>query len=166
MYELKPLSPDSLSTALEKAQRYRLLNEPLEAESICRDILAVDPAHQEALVTLLLALTDQFEERLFPCFDQAQEVLAALDDEYSRTYHKGIVCERRAKAQFKRGGQRAGSVAYDWFRQALECFEQAAEVRPRGNDDAILRWNTCVRILNAHRELAPEPEESTRTWLE
>jgi hypothetical protein len=77
MFELKALSPDSLPTALEKAHRYRLLNEPMEAESICRDILAVAADHQEALVTLLLALTDQFEERLYPCFDQAQEVLAS-----------------------------------------------------------------------------------------
>jgi hypothetical protein len=166
MFELKPLSPDSLPTALEKAHRYRLLNEPLEAESICRDILAVSPGHQEAVVTLLLALTDQFEERLFPCFDQAQEALASIRDEYSRVYHHGIVCERRAKAQLKRGGPHCGSVAYEWFRQALESFEQAAELRPRGNDDAILRWNTVVRMLSAHRELAPEPEESARTWLE
>lgn len=166
MFELKPLSPDSVPTALEKAHRYRLLNEPLEAESICRDVLAVAPGHQEALVTLLLALTDQFDERLYPCFDQAQEALAAIQDEYSRTYHQGIAFERRAKAHQKRGGQRSGSVAYGWFRQALESFERAAEIRPRGNDDAILRWNTVVRILEAHRELAPEAEEPARTWLE
>lgn len=166
MFDLKPLSPEALSAALEKAQRYRLLNEPLEAESICRDILAVDSGHGEARVTLLLSLTDQLEERLHPCFDQALEVLAGISDEYSRTYHHGILCERRAKAQHKRGGPRSGHIAYGWFRQALEHFEKAAELRPRGNDDAILRWNTCVRILGSHRELQPASDEAAVSWLE
>jgi hypothetical protein len=50
MYELKPLSREAIPAALEKAYRYRLLNEPLEAESICRDILEADPENQEATV--------------------------------------------------------------------------------------------------------------------
>ena len=166
MFQLKPLSREAIPAALEKAQRYRLLNEPLEAESICRDILEVDPGHQEAIVALLLALTDQFEERPHPCLEQAREFLDRIQDEYNRTYHTGIVCERRAKAQFKRGGGRAGHIAHDWFREAMEHYEEAAEIRPAGNDDAILRWNTCARILMAHAELVPEPEETFRQWLE
>jgi len=42
-FELKTLSPESVPRALAKAERYRLLNEPVEAESICLDVLAVDP---------------------------------------------------------------------------------------------------------------------------
>ena len=38
-----------MPAALEKALRYRLLNEPVEAESICRDVLEVDPDNQAAL---------------------------------------------------------------------------------------------------------------------
>ncbi len=166
MFELKPLSREAVPAALEKAYRYRLLNEPLEAESICRDVLEVDPGNQEATVTLLLALTDQLEERQTPCFEQAREVLSRIQDEYSRTYHHGILCERRAKAQLHRGGQRAGHIAYEWFRQAMEQYEKAAEIRPAGNDDAILRWNTCARILMTTPGLVPEPEETFRTWLE
>ena len=60
-FELKTLSPEAVPRALEKAERYRLLNEPGEAESICLDALDVEPDNQEALVTLLLALTDQFD---------------------------------------------------------------------------------------------------------
>jgi tetratricopeptide (TPR) repeat protein len=165
MFELKPLSREAVPAALEKAYRYRLLNEPVEAESICRDILEVDPGNQEAAVTLLLAMTDQFDERPM-CFEQAREVLAQIQDEYTRTYHGGIVCERKAKAYFRRGGPRAGHNAYEWFRQAMDHFERAAEIRPAGNDDAILRWNTCVRILSHHPELQPDAEVAHRSWLE
>ncbi|HEY0512403.1 MAG TPA: hypothetical protein VGH73_10890 [Thermoanaerobaculia bacterium] len=166
MYELKPLSREAIPAALEKAHRYRLLNEPLEAESICRDILEADPGNQEATVTLLLALSDQFEERSTPCLEQARQVLAQIRDEYSRTYHAGIVCERRAKAQLKRGGTHAGHVAHDWFQEAMAHFEKAAGIRPAGNDDAILRWNTCARLLMTNPRLVPAPEETSRSWQE
>jgi len=42
MYELKRLTKEAVPRALEKAERYRLLNEPTEAESICQDILRVE----------------------------------------------------------------------------------------------------------------------------
>ncbi|MFL6232652.1 MAG: hypothetical protein ACJ76N_05910 [Thermoanaerobaculia bacterium] len=166
MYDLKPLSREAIPAALEKAHRYRLLNEPLEAESICRDILAADPGNQEAAVTLLLALTDQFEDHPNPCLEQARQVLAQIRDEYSRTYHAGIICERRAKAQLKRGGAHAGYIAHDWLKEAMEHFEKAAALRPPGNDDAILRWNTCARALMANPRLVPAPEETSYSWQE
>ena len=166
MFELKPLSRDAVPTALEKAHRYRLLNEPLEAESICRDVLEADPGNQEALVTLLLALTDQFDDRPSPCIEQAREILARLRDDYGRAYYGGIVCERRAKAHLRRGGPHSGHGAYEWFRQAMDLYEQAIALRPSGNDDAILRWNTCARILMSNPKLVPEPEETFRPLLE
>src|SRR4029079_1472131 len=102
MFELKRLSPAAVPAALEKDHRYRLLNEPTDAESICRDVLAVDPDNQEALVTLVLALCDQLEERMAAAYDQARHALAQLKDEYKRQYYAGILCERRAKAQQRR----------------------------------------------------------------
>jgi len=166
MFELKRLSPAAVPAALEKAHRYRLLNEPTDAESICRDVLAVDADNQEALVTLVLALSDQLEERMAAAYDQARVALAQLKDEYKRHYYAGILCERRAKAQQSRGGPRAGHTVYDWFRQAMDHYENAAAVRPAANDDALLRWNACVRVLNAHPDLEPEAEEAFRPWLE
>jgi tetratricopeptide (TPR) repeat protein len=166
MFELKRLSKEAVPAALEKAVRYRLLNEPLEAESICRDILAVEPDHQEAAVTLLLALTDQFEDRLAAAVEQAQETLLKLRDEYSRIYYGGIVCERRARVHLKRGGPHAGRSAYGWLRQAMEHYEKAAALRPPANDDAILRWNTCARLIMGNAALVPEAEESFQPWLE
>ena len=165
-FELKPLSRDAIPAALEKAHRYRLLNEPGEAESICQDILAVDPENQDALVTLFLALTDQFDDRLAAVVEHARDVLPRLRDEYSRLYYGGILCERRAKAHLKRGGPVAGHSAYEWLHQAMDCFEKAAAIRPPANDDAILRWNTCARMLMHPPGLTPEAEEAFQPWLE
>ena len=166
MFELKPLSQQAVPAALEKAHLYRLLNEPMEAESICRDVLEIEPDNQDAMVILLLALTDQFEERLAPAVEETRELLARLRDEYGRRYYRGIVCERRAKALLQRGGPHAGHTAYAGLREAMEHFEQAAAIRPAGNDDAILRWNTCARILMGNPRLVPEAEERFQPWLE
>jgi hypothetical protein len=166
MFELKRLSPDAVPAAIEKAHRYRLLNEPLEAESICRDVLVVDPDNQEALITVVLALSDQFPERLAAAYDEARELLLGLRDEYAREYYEGILCYRRAKAQLGRGGLQTGHVVYHWVREAMEHFERAATLRPPANDDALLRWNACARLLDAHPELAPAAEETFQPWLE
>ncbi len=55
MFDLKPLTPPATPAALEKAMRYRLLNEPGEAESICLEVMAVEHCNQKAQVMLLLA---------------------------------------------------------------------------------------------------------------
>jgi len=165
-FELKRLSPDAIGEAHEKAEHYRLLNEPGQAESICLDILEVDPDHQGALVTMLLALTDQFSHRLAAAFREAMEVVPRLEGEYARNYYEGIIWERRAKARHKRGGPGAGHEAYDGLRRALDLYARAIELRPEGNDEAILRWNTCVRILDRDPHLRPAPEETFRPLLE
>lgn len=155
MFELKPITKDSIAPALQKAERYRIINDPSSAESICLDVLHVDPGNQEALVTLLLAITDQFAEGPAEGVQRARELLARLQSGYKRAYYAGIICERCAKAQLHRDTPGAGELAYDWFRQAMSWYEQAAAQRPAGNDEAILRWNTCARILN--RGGLPEP---------
>ncbi len=166
MFELKPLSKEALPAALEKAVRYRLLNEPMQAESICRDILRVDPDHQEALINLVLALTDQFNQRLAVNFAEAEKIVGRLGEEYARLYYRGIMCERRANAHHRHGGPGSGPVAYDWLRRAMEQYERASELRPPGNDEAILRWNTCVRLIRRHRELRPAAAETFHPMLE
>jgi hypothetical protein len=105
MFELKPLSQEAVAAALEKAMRYRLLNEPAEAESICHDVLRVDPENQQALVILLLALTDRFGKGYGVGVLQAQEVLPRLRDAYERAYYAGIICERQAKARLRRAAR-------------------------------------------------------------
>jgi hypothetical protein len=157
MYQLKPLSKAAVPAALEKAERYRLLNEAGEAVSICEDVLAVDPNHQAAMVMLLLALTDQLADE--PAVGaRAQQIAESLLDEYERFYYTGIVAERSAKAHLRRRGVAPQGV-YEWLSEAMECFERAEAVRPRGNDDAILRWNACARLLRDHSHLRPSSDQ-------
>jgi hypothetical protein len=159
MFTLKKLSPDAIPAALEKAQRYRMLDEPGEAESICLDVLAIDPLNQDALVALLLARTEQFERELARKFTEARALLPLLESEYARVYFEGLICERRAKAVLFHGALGSGRAAFDWFVQAMRHFERANELKPRGNDEAILRWNRCARILNERPDIAPDEDE-------
>jgi tetratricopeptide (TPR) repeat protein len=164
MFELKALSPESIDRSLEKAERYRFLNEPEEAESICLDILAIAPDNQQALVTLLLALTDQFPRGSSDTHRQAHEVLGQLEGEYERAYYAGIVCERRANTRLHGHHTGAEAVAYDLYRQAMAHYERADELSPFGNEDARLRWNTCARQIMRHR-LAPAAEDAREPIL-
>src|SRR5262249_13777825 len=164
-FELKRLSDDAVPRALAKAERYRLLNEPGEAESICLDALAVDPANQSALTTLLLALTEQFDDDPRACVPKAWETVAQLHDEYERAYYTGLIHERRAKAQLRQEVPGSGPLIYDWLRQAMECYERAEAIRPGGNDDAILRGNACARLIRNNRRLAPRVEHDVEPLL-
>jgi hypothetical protein len=161
MFATKPISPESVAGALAKAERYRLLNEPNEAESICRDILEVDPDNLQAKITLILALTDQIPVD-GQAFVSALSNAGRLPSAYERAYYSGIAWERRAKARHDSAGQGSRQYVHEWIVNALNLFEQAEMLRPPGNDDAVLRWNACVRFLSLkqltpHTEEAPEP---------
>src|SRR5262245_39825637 len=158
MFDLKPIDHEAVPRALEKAERYRLLNEPEEAESICLDVLSVEPENQPALTTLLLALTDQFRADCRDCFVRAREVLPKWQGDYERHYYEGIIYERRAAAHLDRGGAGSGALSYDWLRQAMRCYDQAEALRPPQNDDALLRWNTCARLIAKHGLTEPAVE--------
>jgi hypothetical protein len=150
MFQPKPISKDAIPAALAKAERYRLLNEPEEAESICLDVLQIEPANQEALVMLMLALTDQFRDETTAsrhAASRANEIIPRLSDEYERLYYAGIIRERRARAVLLRDRYAPGASATEWLREAMVFFERAEAIRPPHNDDAVLRWNTCARLL-------------------
>jgi hypothetical protein len=166
MFKLMPLCEEAIPAAIEKARCYRYLNEAVEAESICLDILDIEPQNQQALVMLLLSLTDQFEHQLNPAFTKARDVLPRLQDKYSRAYYNGIICERRAKSHLQRGGPGSGRMAYEWFRQAMDSYQEAIDIRLHGNDDAILRWNTCARILIRNPDVVPAEAETGESMLE
>lgn len=159
MFELKRLSNEGVIAALSKAERYRLLNEPWEAESICRDVLEVDPENQRALVTLVLAVTDQFALEPGTNVAAARALLPRLAGEYERAYYAGIICERWAKRLLDHDAPGTGPLVYDWLRDAMECYERAEALRKPGDDDALLRWNTCARLIMKHERLRPAPAE-------
>lgn len=163
MFELKSLHAEAVPAALEKAKHYRLLNEPGATESICLDILKIEPNSQEALVMLILAMSDRFARDYAVGDTQTQDYLSRIEDEYERTYYTGIIYERRAKAVLDRGTPLSASNAYELFRQAMSWFDKAEAIRPVGNDDAILRWNGCARIV-MHNKL--EPREMDNDFLE
>src|SRR4051812_21231547 len=158
MSELKKISREAIPRAVQKAERYRLLNQSWATESICLDILEVDPANQPVLVMLLLALTDQFESEPGALVRRAQAVLERLTDPYQRAYYAGIISERLGHAQLAHGALHADALAHESLQAAMKAFERAEALRQPGNDDAILRWNTCARAI-AERRLAAPIEE-------
>ncbi|MEP6903213.1 MAG: hypothetical protein ABJA66_15800 [Actinomycetota bacterium] len=163
MFELKSLHKEAVGAALEKAKHYRLLNEPGAAQSICLDILQVEPDNQDALVTIVLAISDRFGTDYAIGDSQIKNYLDQLSDDYERAYYTGIVYERRAKAVLKRNTHGSESTAFEFFVQAMNWFEKAEAVRPTGNDDAILRWNGCARIIMSNKL---EPREMANDFIE
>ncbi len=166
MTELRTLSAQAIPDAIERAKHYRLLNEPDQAESICHDILAVDGDHQEVLVILLLSLTDQFATGGASAVSQAKSVCARFTDEYQKTYYSGLINERDAKAMLGKRGQQFRFVAYDRIQAALEHYGKAIEIHPPNNDDAILRWNACLRMIERNQLTAPDQSERDAMELE
>jgi len=164
MFELKPISHDAVQEALAKAERYRLLNDPQLAESICEDILRAEPDNMQALVTLILALTDHRDRPAVVM--KAKEHVAKLAPGYEQHYYTGLIWERLASAWLRQGLPGSAHDTYDAYREAMRFYEMAEAHRPPGNDDAILRWNTCARILNAHPELRPRPAEQYQAVLD
>src|SRR5438046_558842 len=129
MFELKTLSPEAVPRALAKAERYRLLNEPGEAVSICLDALEIDPTNQEAIATLLLAITEQFEADMSRVND-AWQAVARITDGYERTYYTGIIFERRAKAFLRPATPARGRRPLLRPRRRSEAPRTAGTVRP------------------------------------
>ncbi len=166
MFELERISKQAIPGALAKAERYRLLNEPLMAESICLDILEIDPDNQAAIVTLILALSDQFSHAAPSELAKARDLLRRLTDEYDKAYYAGILAERRATALLEQGGGRRGHVAYELYREAMNWYEQARSLASSDNDDPILRRNTCARLIKKYPHVRPAPDDPAEHMLE
>jgi tetratricopeptide (TPR) repeat protein len=149
-YRLKRLGERNLAAALSKAEQYRALNEPEEAESICRDVLAESPDDQHALRTLGLALTDRFAHEWSGIFDEAVAVFRKLTNTYERVYFIGVAWERCGKAQLLKG--QSNNAAHS-LERAMEHFSEAERIGPKDAPDPVLRWNRCVRLIDAHPEL-------------
>lgn len=157
---LKPISREGVPAALQKAHRYRILNDPTAAESICLDVLAVEPDNVDAQVMHLLSITDQFVHGHAADLHRAEQAVARLADEYKRAYYGGVTLERWSKGILNLGAPGAGEVAYEWIERALERYAKAESLRTPGNDEAILRWNTCVRLLERDPHLKPRAAEA------
>jgi hypothetical protein len=164
-FELKPLSKDSIDAALGKAEHYRFLNQPRLAESICLDVLDIDRENQKAAIVLLLALTDQFKQSSTKAAKQALELANSLKDEYSKIYYTGIIHERQGAAALSSSLPGTDFDAYMWYREAMQFYEKADEINKGENNDPILRWNTCARII-MESHLHERPSDDYQTMLE
>lgn len=165
MQELKSISVESIPRALVRAKHYRLLNEPWQAESICRDVLQVDPDNQQALLYLVLAITDQFGKMKQSREREAISLCKKLNSKYEQHYYRGIIAERMGKIALKKTTPRAKYIAYEYYRKAMKFFEDAQEIQPPQNQDSILRWNACVRAIDEFK-LQASPEEDRVPFLE
>jgi tetratricopeptide (TPR) repeat protein len=148
--ELKPLAEKNLDAAVALAKHYRDLNQPDDAESICRDVLAVSPEDVDARRTLGLALTDRFPTAWMTLFDEACAAFARLPSEFERVYYTAIAWERYAKAQLEAGREHNAIHA---FEEALGRFEQAERLAPKDDPAPVLHYNRCVRALTTHPDL-------------
>lgn len=165
MFELKRIHADAIPAALARVERYRLLNEPRVAESICHDILAVDPDNQQALVGLVLSLTDLFGSTAEVSLTEVLGLIARLDGEYERLYYTGVTYERQGRSRLARNYPGSKHDAYDLLHEAMLWFGKAEGLHPSGNDDAILRWNSCARLIASHK-LAPRVDSDAPVMLE
>jgi hypothetical protein len=146
VFNLKPLSKDAVGHALSRAEHYRLLNQPGVAESICLDILTADADNQRAKIILLLSLTDQFGQKQGKP-KMAEDIANSLSDPYSKLYYLGIIHERQGNTALNSSIPGSGFDAYEWYLEAMDFYEKADEINPSGNEDVVLRWNTCARII-------------------
>ncbi len=145
-FNLKPLSQDAIAPALTRAEHYRLLNQPGVAESICLDILIADKDNQKAKIILLLSLSDQFGQKQSKA-KMAEDIANSLKDPYSKLYYLGIIHERHGNTSLSSSNPGSDFDAYEWYLEAMDFYEKADEINPSGNDDVVLRWNTCARII-------------------
>ena len=58
---------------------------------------------------------------------------------------------RRAKAELLAGLEPFEVTAL--LRKALDHYQAAEKLHPPGNDEAILRWNYCVRLAKSRPDL-------------
>ena len=162
-YALKPLFARNLDKAITLAKHYRDLNQPEDAESICRDVLAVAPDNADALRTLGLALTDRFPTAWMTLFDEARSAFAKLPSEYERVYYEGVAWERYAKAQVGLGRAHNALHAYE---EAMDRFERAEQLSAKDEPAPILHYNRCVRALLENDDLARASREHIEPEIE
>lgn len=155
---------DSIDIVLDKARQYRSLLEPDLAISICLDIFAVDAQHQEALVIYILALSDTLSHGGTGTHKPDKKILNAikqLKSKYQQDYYQGIFYERKARSLMRHAMSR--SFAYNLLFQAIECYQKAEKLSPKGNDDTILRHNACLRTIE-NEHLQPRQDADDVDW--
>ena len=102
---------------------------------------------------LVLAISDQFSDGVPGSVSEARAAAQRIRDEYERAYYAGIICERRAKVVLHQTRLGSEAIAYHLLREAKGWYERAEALRPPGNDDVLLRWNSCARLIMRHPQV-------------
>ncbi len=140
----------AIDQAIEKAKQYRSLLEPEIAESICLDVLNIDPDNQSVLIIYILALLDQISRAETQSqIKTIERTIEKLSSQYQRYYYTGLLNERRARHLITQA--MSHSFAYEYFAEALNYYQQAIDRCPEKNDEAILRWNSCIRTIEKEK---------------
>ncbi|MDC9725967.1 MAG: hypothetical protein PSN44_08665 [Gammaproteobacteria bacterium] len=148
--KLHDIRMDAVDEALLKAKQYRSLLEPEIAESICLDVLHIDPENQSVLIVYILALLDQISRTEKQTqIKSIERTIEKLTSQYQRYYYSGLLNERRARHLITQA--MSHSFAYDYFIEALKFYQQAVDRCPEKNDEAILRWNSCIRTIEKEK---------------
>jgi tetratricopeptide (TPR) repeat protein len=148
--KLHDIRISAVEKALEKAKQYRSLLEPEIAESICLDVLNIDPENQGVLIVYILALLDQVARAENQTqIKTIERTIEMLTSQYQRYYYTGLLSERRARHLLTQA--MSHSFAYDYFIEALAFYQQAIDRCPEKNDEAILRWNSCIRTIEKEK---------------
>ena len=96
----------------------------------------------------------------------AQEILAQIKGDYEKAYYAGIIWERVGHMRIRQVGTGGGASAYHALREAMTDYESAMNFASPGNDDAILRWNTCARVIMQNPEIRPLSEDDpAQAWV-
>ena len=76
-----------------------------------------------------------------------------------------MISERLGNTRIRQGDPGARTSAYHALRDAMSHYETAMDFAPPRNDDAILRWNTCARMIMQNPEIQPLSENDPQAWL-
>jgi len=162
---LKSISAAAIPGALKLAREFRKLGHPQMCESICLDVLQAEPANQDALRLTLLASTDQFGADSANHETAARAALRQLTSEYDRAYYDGYILHRSAQSAIAQDSGAAARTVYELLTRAMASFEAAERVRPAGDDNAILMWNSCQRLLQATPHSGPRETQAFETYV-
>ena len=162
---LKSLSPKAIPGALGLASDSRQGGQSQTCESICLDVLQAEPGNQEALRLLVLSHADRFDAESTEHEMAARDAQSRLTGEYDRAFYDAYILHRSAQVAIASGSPSSARVVYALLARAMASYEDAERSRPEGNDDAILLWNACQRLMQATPHASLRETQAFETYI-
>ena len=163
--DFKNLESADLDAALAAAQASWAELRAEETESICLDILELDPNHRSTLDLLLRCRIELLKKGLPQSVARAQELIPQLDSDFDQAFYSGMIREAQARYLLEKRGRATSGVAYSWFRHAMDDFAAASNL-DAGRVEPKLHWNACLRTLENNPQCVPPPEDGEDHGIE